>query len=682
MTPAGRRHAVRLAIVVLLAVATLLRIFLIESLHDQGWFVKYYELAGRALAGSIPVERLGDVSPAYFWSMVLMRALGMGVNAIRALQITGVTLSAVLCGAAAWIVAGRAAAVATTMLILGNRAALVLATELEPEILIMVLVSGGILATVVWQARRAAAAAVTAGILFGAAATARPVALGAIVLLAGWMAYETRRRSPRNPEESGTPSIPGKLGGVPAKASVVFLLAALLPVAVMALVNRHFTGSLAIMQPGTQFYDANNPLATGAAAVLPRIVLDLQLSSSEPDYLHVAYRVITARATEGTVDARTTNRYWSGKAFEFITAYPRRAFELFVWKGILAFHNYEVYDLYTTRQKAGELARWPAIPFGASAALSIVGIVLWRDRRKLVPVLLPAAATVAALVAFNVTARQRNALLPPVAVLGGIGAGAIFARVRQRSDTALMAFGAVVVVTPLLGIEGAPMRENDYVWRATQLAEERRRDARELQARGLTAEAMDAAADAIIFDPTRLPGLPLHVLRDRAQSLAEEGTLPQSRFDAAVALQTAGAWAESARALDTLGSYRPLRENRMVSSVDYYRARAAIHLGAAGVEVRSLLDSALRQSPGDPHVLAFRAVLGDRAALSALNAVHDPFTRDFALATAYADVKDYGRADSLLASLQARIPEWRRPARVRHALRTAQRGSGSSEARE
>lgn len=663
MTPRIRRAAVWGAIAAFLAILTWLRIALIDSLHDQGWFVKYYEFAGRAIEGRLPVERLGDVSPAYFWLIVVLRSVGLGLNAIRDLQISGVTLAALISALAAWRLGGRVAAVVTALLILGNRAALVMATDLEPEVLIMVLSSGAILAAVIWErssaeGKRAWLAAGFAGLLFGLSATARPVALGAIVLVGLWMLLRDRR------------------------ASALFVAAALLPLLAVVSVNRALTGSMSIMQPGSQFYDANNPLATGAAAVLPRIVLDLQLSASEPDYLHVAYRVVTSRATGQAADARQTNRYWSGKALAFIRAYPQRARELFAWKALLSIHNYDIYDLSTTRRKALELERWPAIPFGASVALAVVAIFVATDRRALVTVILAGAATVAALVLFNVTARQRNALLAPMAILGGVGAGGIARLARRKNDGALMAFGAAVIITPLLGIEGPPMKENDYVWRATALAGDLRAEARTLQAEGRTKAAVAAAANASILDPTRPALVPAAVLRAHALEQARAGQRPETRFDAAVALQRTGAWSESEAILAGLRGYRPLRENRAVSSVDYYRARAAIHRGASVDRVRTHLDRAIRQSPGDPHVLALRSVMGDGSAAALLDAMHDPFTRDYALALARADTGDRAGADALLAGLIDRIPEWKRPLRVRHALRTVQARGGSSEARE
>jgi hypothetical protein len=662
-----RRILIWTAIIAALSVVTWLRILLIDSLQDQGWFIKYYELAGRALEGQIPVERLGDVSPLYFWLIVLMRAAGLGLNAIRDIQIAGLSIAALLCAIAAYRLAGVVAGIATGILILGNRAALVIATDLEPEILILVLTSGALLALTIWfttprekfrETPATLLAPIAAGLLSGLSATARPTALAAIGLLAVWAILRDRR------------------------SAIVFIAAAVLPIATVLVVNRSLTGSLSIMQPGSQLYDANNPLATGAAAVLPRIILDLERDSREPDYPHIAYRLVTARATGQPPSARATNRYWTGKAIDFMTTYPGRAIELFAWKALLAIHNYDIYDLYTTRMKGNELARWPAIPFGAVFALALVGLFVHRDRLPLVPILLVAAAVFFALVVFNVTARQRNALLGPLSILGGVGAAGIFRLARQKNDGAFIAFGAVVVLTPLLGIEGPPMKENALIWRSTRLAGELRDRAVGLRDAGEQQKAFEAAAMASILDPSRPLLVEPEALRRFSPRLLADTHEPAALFNLALTMQRVGAWRESEEVLSRITGYRPLRENRSVSSVSYYRARAALRLGAENGVVREFLDRAIREAPGDPDVLALRSVMGDPEAERILDALHDPFTRDFALAQAHLDAGNPGRAGSLLRMVMHRMPEWRRPAAVRHALRTAQAESGSSETRE
>jgi len=564
-----RRVAVWAGVVLFLALATWARIWIVDHLRDQGWFAHYIASADRILADDLQQP---DVTSPYLWCIVVLRAIGLGVTSIRNLQIAGVTLAALLCALAAGRLGGRIAAIAAAVLVLGSRAALVVATEFEPETLTLILASAALFFLVRRQ----------------------------------WIA-----------------------------AAVLFIAVAL-----------HST------HPGAAFYAGNNPLSTGCAGVFPQVVSDLKTTPE----------LITD---------------WAPKAFANVRMYPGHALSVVMWKAILTVHHYDAYDLITTKRKNDELARWPAIPFGVAFVLAIAAFVLSRRRRELLPVALFAAVVFLALVTFNVSARTRNVLLAPLAILGGVGAAEIVALARTRSERGLIAFGAVMVVAPMLGIEGGPIREDRYTWSVALREAELREQAMRARARGDEVQATKFAAAVSILDTADPPLVTDVTLRSGALVAAKDEESPRRLFDIAIALEKANAWREADAILSTIGDYRPHRENRAVSSVSYYRARAALRL--RGSNFRALIDAAEREAPGDPHVLALRAVTVEREAARRLDALYDPFTRDFALASAYLDTGDQPRAIPLFVSLARRVPEWQRPAAtLRHALRTASPRSGSS----
>lgn len=641
LPPAARRPLVLIAVVAALALVTWGRIYVIDHLRDQGYFAKYITFADQIVAGEIPRHRIGDVSPAYLWLMVALRAAGLGVEAVRNLQLVMLSVAALFCAMASKRFGGWVAAVVTAVLILGNRAGLIVGAEIEPEALIFILNAAAILAVVRknW---------LVAGLMIGLSTIARPVAMLTLILMAGWALLESRR------------------------AALRVLAAAAVPIVIVLIVNANLTGHVFIMQPGSQLYEANNPLATGAAGVMPRIVTDLEATTNEPDYLHVAYRVIAARAMGTPVDAKLSNNYWSRKSFAFMTEYPLAALRLFAWKALLSVHHYDVYDLVTTKRKSIELSRYPAIPFGVAFVLTIVAFVLRRERRELLPIAIFALTTFVALVVFNVSSRQRNALLAPLAILGGIGAAEIVALARARSERALLAFAGVMIATPLLGIEGTPMREDTYNWWSHLRAMEIRADAYRLREQGHQARAIELAAAASILETLEPPLVSEPTLARAALAIASAVESPQRLFDAGIALEKAGAWREAEAILASIEDYQPRRESRAVSSVAYYRARAAIRLRAPRTFFTSLLDRAIEEAPGDPFVLALRSLTVDPTARETLDALHDPFTRDLALAVAFADLGAVHRANVLLDELQRKFPEWQRPslARPSHHAKT------------
>lgn len=523
-----RHHALLLAAVIALALITWLRIHLVDTLPDQGYFAKYLTFADRILAGRMMRDRLADLSPGYLWFVVCLRALGAGLTTIRTLQVIFVSIAAVFCGLAARRF-GVIAMIAAPLLLLGSRAALVCATEAEPETLILLLGSAALAA--ITPSR------VAAGYLFGLAAICRPV----MMLAAAAVALVER--------------------------SWKLILAAAVPVILVLMINVALTGELMLMDPGTVFFEGMNPSATGYEGVQPRIVNDLERTSTEPDYLHVAYRIVASRSVGRQLTRAESNRFWTGKAIAFARAYPAAALNLTFHKLFFAIHSHDAYDLATMARKDVLLARYPFIPFGALVAFAGAGVLLARERRReLLPFVVFALAGFVVLVAFYVTARQRNAILPAVVVLAAVGVSEI---VTRRHVVAAI---VVTLIAILLSVNGADQIEDANGWQGVRNA-----------------------------------------------------------FDDALTLERQGRWSDADRILERLesGGYRPIRENRAVPSVAFYRARAALHLGR---DPRLLLDRASSDAPGNEHVLALRARLGDREAGRLLFALHDSLTARRALA--------------------------------------------------
>ncbi|MEA2239294.1 MAG: hypothetical protein QOC81_4018 [Thermoanaerobaculia bacterium] len=523
-----RRHALLLAAVIALVLITYLRIRLVDTLPDQGYFEKYLTFANRMLAGNMQRDRLADLSPGYLWFVVSLRALCAGLIAIRTLQIVMVSIAALFCGFAARRF-GTIAMIAAPLLLLGSRAALVCATEAEPETLILLFASAA-LALLSYSHT-------ASGALFGLAAICRPV----VMLGAAAIAIVER--------------------------SWKVVVAAIVPIVLMLIVNVALTGEVVLMDPGTVFYEGMNPSATGYEGVQPRIVNDIERTSSEPDYLHVAYRIVASRSVGRQLTRGESNRFWTGKALAFLRAYPGAALKLTLHKLLFAVHSHDAYDLATMARKDALLGRYPFIPFGALLALAGAGVLLAREpRRELLPFVVFALAGFIVLIAFYVTARQRNAILPALAVLAAVGISEIITRRH------ILAAAAVIVISTLLGINGPEQIEDTNGWLGVRNA-----------------------------------------------------------FDDAITLEQQGRWSDADALLAHLEAddYHPIRENRAVPSVAFYRARAAFHLGH---DPRPLLDRASSDAPGNEHVLAMRARLGDREAWSLLFALHDAMTARRALA--------------------------------------------------
>jgi len=539
-----RRRLLIAAALAILALLTWARVRMIDSLPDQGYFAKYTIVADQILSGHTPRERLLDFSPLYLWFVVALRAIGAGFHAIRTLQIALVSVAAILVAIAARRF-GSLAILVAPILLLGSRGALVCATEVEPETLILVLnaaalaclgleVSGSRgLGADSLRDRATSRLRYLAGFLLGLSAVCRPVALLVIVALAIWL------RSWR------------------------IVAGAIVPILVILAVNFSLTHEITLMDPGTVFYEGMNPSATGYEGVQPRIVNDLERQSRDPDYLHVAYRIVAAQALGHPVTRAESNRYWTSKAIAFARTYPLAALRLTARKFYFALHSYEAYDLATMARKDSMLSHALFIPFGVTVALAILAMML--RTRGIAPLVIFALSVGVTLVLFYVTARQRNAMLPAMVILAAAGFAEIVA--RRNVSAAVVA----ILIAVLLSVDGPAQREDANGWLGTRNA-----------------------------------------------------------FDEALTLEQRGQWADADALLARLDAsgYRPIRENRAVPSIAFYRALAAGHLGR---DPRPLLARADAEAPGNEHVLAARAVLGDRSAQQLLFQLHDPLTARRAL---------------------------------------------------
>ena len=551
------------------ALATVARIVWVNALPTQTYFAKYEYFADHALAGHLDASRLPDLSPGYLWFVVALRALGASVKVIRALQIALLSVAALALGAVARRLWGDVAALATLVLVFANQAALVNASDLEPEAVILLLNSAAL-----WLLVRRRPLA--AGIALGLSVVCRPVGLLIAVVLLVWQRRDALR----------------------------IIAGAALPIVLVLGINFVKTGKVIIMDPGTVFYEGMNPLATGHEGVPPRIVKNLEATVEGPDTLHVVYRQIAARAGHPR-----SNAYWMGKALAFMRYEPAAAAALIGRKLRFAIAGYDAYDVPSmelNRRQLGAVPLW--ISFALLVPLAVAGM-----RRENAMLIFYALAAAVPLVVFFVTARHRNPLLVPLALLGGYAVAWLIERRR------IAVIAVVVVAAVILSLRHPAEEEDEALWTATFA----------------TNDLMRAGqiAAATTWLPESVPPAPPALVRAAALQALKVDDSPSRRFSIAIALAQSGADAEAERVLRDLQSegFRPYRRSRGVSSVSYYLARALLHQHRRA-EALPLVAQARREAPGDADVLALSVALGETQFAAELDALHDPFTRDRALA--------------------------------------------------
>ena len=609
------RHACVAALLLLVAAAAIRDVVVLGTFAREEPYGKYLRLADAVVAGNLPVHRMNDVSPLYLWCVSAARAIHLDARALSWIQILATLAAALLVALTARSLAGDIAALVAALAFLGSRTVVLNASELEPEVLILLLNT-----LAIWLLMgKARPSPFLGGIAAAASVMARPTAILPLIVLGVFVRDRWMR----------------------------FLAGAAIPVVVILGVNLAVTHHPMVMNGGTVFYEGMNPHASGYAGVRPFVVDDLRMTSPdlahEPDPLHVAFRDIVSRLHHDVATPEETNRYWTGKALAYAREFPVAAARLTIRKLFFALHSYEAWDLPRTFARSTQLGLlW--LPFGLLLALAVTG--LRRDRR-LIALACIVAAYVCAMAIFHVTSRQRNALMPAVAVLAGV------AIVRIDTKRAL----AAALATLLLTIDYAPQREDLYF-------------------------AQERAIVTGLRDPALLSTYPAGVDRDIpiAQPAAVRDValreMPHAgsnarKFDLALALQIAGEWKASDETLAGLESarYKPWRGLTAVPSVAFYRSIALLHTHQTA-EAKNELLKAQQEAPADDSILALTAIaFRDRDSARRLFELYDPFSARLAIVRAYIVLRRLPEALNTASALSRDLPDWRRASIIAAELR-------------
>jgi hypothetical protein len=597
------------------------RIVAVSRIQDRGVFVKYPALADALLAGEDISDRIGDVSQAYLAVIVVARGpLGLSHHQIVSIQVGGVALLAALLSGVCFVRWGSAAAIAAAAVTLGNRGALVNATELEPETLLVLLTGGGVAAAVLGADLRWRA---LSGVLIGAAAATRPtVLLPAVVFFAGLIWSDRRGR------------LPWVLG---AGAAAIGLVATVLTARLLV---AQLPGATTPMNPGTVFFEGWNADATGYQGEAPAVVKDVEHRLGVPDGLHPAYRRVTALALDRE-DPGASNVYWWQRSVAFISRHPQATLRLAARKAANVIHAHEAWDLATLERRSRLTRGWLLLPFSMLLAGATLGSIWGRRDPIALPLTLWLIGSLAVPVLFYVTSRQRNLTLPALVFLTALAVEEVHRRWRISPRTVGGA-AAALVGGLALAVPGPAQIEDRHAWDLEFAREAALAEADVARRRGDEKAANRADIRAVLAlardHTTAEAGL-------KAAWQAEASSAPSAprRFDLAVVAVDRG-WHRRAEAL--LASladegYHPSRGARVTSSVAYQRARCAVirkDLAAA----RRHLEVARAERPGSPRILALDALVAERsgddarAAFSrtALRDLHDPATVDLADADA------------------------------------------------
>lgn len=637
-------------------------------LVPTGRFLKYPLAAQRWLAGELDVERWIDFSPLLFHVAVIAERIGDSAVLLPWAQSLLVGVS---CGLTFLILEprfGRPAAVASASVLALDRDLVLYGRLVEPEVWLLSL----LLAALVCLDRHRHLAA---GMALALGVAVRPTVLPLALLVPVWLALR--------PEPHSQPGKESRTRRRWVRQGAVVLAPCLVMLVAMAWRAEHATGSWRTpsMNPGTVFFEGNQPASRGVSAEYPPAVRALAtergLSGSRvPDPAHVDYRRV-ARAERPDASVAEVNDFWLRKALVFVADEPATALRRTAAKLVYAFHGFAWHDVPEAWRYDLRLPPLPHLPFGALASLALLGMAIelgrWRHSLLLYALV---GCQLAVMLVFYVSARQRLILLPALVYFAAAAVGYLFDRTilvrRRRLAGALAAALCLALLLPTDSMRAETHRRQSWLrGQSVQKALGQAVAAGDAHAAARWGERLVAIAGRHL-DGLRPPGAST---ARAAAELAE--VLASGTLDAVAArevrIDAAWLWLDAGRPAEALAVLATSSDGSAPAS--WVRARA-LALGSDRDRALRVLDAAIARHPGHLELLAEWHAIQDSPLDAASTSLERYWSRtDAGRALGFACFA-HGRSDSArraLAPVVEAFPELRAEA-IRLAIADAESG--------
>ncbi len=617
-------------------------------------FLKYSSAARQYNSGELEKERLADFSPLYLHlHAAAQKWLPHPDQSILWLQVLMTALAASLLLRLLWLYFPPLLAVIGTVIFIFDRGILVYEHIFEPEIPLLFFLLAFLLCLGGGGKRRY----FLGGSFLALALLCRLNFLPLMVLAPCFFWLQNNNLRDR------------------LRACAWFLLPVLLALGFLSLRNHSLQGSFSplTMNPGTVFFEGNNPNSLAQSSIYPPLVYDLADEfPGQPDYQHVLYRLV-ARADSGKkLDISAVNRFWSGKAMNFIRDHPLNFLRLLGVKTNFFFHDFRRHDLATAfwdDQRLGQ-TKIPYVPLALVSALAILGIFLaradWRDYLLFYGLFF---AQMAVLLLTYVSARQRVAIFP-VFIFFACAAMQKIAALEKKSRQ-IMAAAAVICLALLLAVRNDAMKEEDHQWRNFRVSHDLYRQSLKQRRNGLWAGAGISSLQAMaatpwLGDSLRPANLSFEPRGYARGALAIHETLANpdfsSRFDRGVLALEAGELDMAQDIFTRLNGegHQMKRDYDQSSQPWFYLAKIALKKNDRASAL-IFLSRARSKAPGDPEILALSFVLTGLAEFQdRLQRYFDGLDRDFFIGKAFLETGEPERAVPYFTRLGRLLPFYRR----------------------
>lgn len=452
-------------------------------------------------------------------------------------------------------------------------------------------------------------------------------------------------------------------------STALFSLPVLLCVGVLwvrnAVVMKSF--SPMTMNPGTVFFEGNNPNSWGLSSMYPPLIEELSGQYSEqPDYQHELYRMFARRITGKKLSVPEVNSFWAAKARNFIADHPGRFVRLLGKKLLHFFHAYDWHDLLNTYWNGKKLRRsWiPTVPFALISAMALLGMLVQRAewRRSLLYYTLFFCQLILMLMLY-VSSRQRVAV---VFIFIFFACSALHYLIKSKKH--LWVLPVLILFCILLYFRTDFMKEEEHLWESMRASRQFMKASFQSRGEGRFEQAARLSAMAAAAAPWSIDSRRLSNLSFGQAGFAESALrvifpqTPSRRFDRAVLYIEAGKPDEAEKIMQQLidTGHEFKRDFYQSSEPYFYMGRIAAVRGNRTQAVM-FFQRALKRVPGDPSILAhLTALTGSSEYRDKLFRYFDDIDAHFYLGKALFENKAPAKAAENILYVSRRLPEFRR----------------------
>jgi tetratricopeptide (TPR) repeat protein len=608
--------------------------------------VKYSKTADDYLQQRLPAERLLDFSPLYLQLHVFAhRLFEKPNNAVLWIHLILTSLSACLFFQILLRFFPLAIALGGAITFILDRSVIVYTQAFEPEPLMMFLLLSFLFLIIQVSLKYH----LLAGIALGLAIWTRPNFTPLLLVIPIYFFFRHPKRSMfvRSSLLTCVPILIALLGLWIRNASVV----------------GYFTPI--VMNPGTAFFEGNNPVSWGFSSIYPPLLDDVSdLHSKEVDYHHEMYRIFARKVTGKNLTLPEVNKFWMNKATNFLIDHPAHTCKLLASKFFHFFHNYQWHDLPNAfwNEQILKSRLIPTVPFALISAMTLFG--MWAGRSRWKEFLIFYGMFISQflfMMMIYVSARQRASILALFIFFACTG---IHFLVGKRNWLRWLVL--ILPLTFLLYAQSDLMTEETRLWRNIRTSNSWQTEAYKKRGKDQLKDASQAAARALAaapfnFDYCRPSNLSFQSFPLEARSLISSTDF-SAEFDRALLSLEEGLPKDVQQGmLEIISNKFRLKRDQNQSSQPYFYLGQASFIESNKDQALQNFRTALRSSPGDPWTLAALAMLTNNDEYSnQLMRYFDEIDARFFLGQA---ALKFGNAENAIKNLTyvtEMLPEYRR----------------------